>query len=176
MAVEFSRLVAVDRIPDLGCRETLEAEPAEMEALARRFGLVALSGFRGRLELTPWRKGGVKVSGDMRAKLTQTCVVTLEPFESEIAVPVERYFLGETNAGATALANLESLDADDEPDLIRGNEIDLGELAAESLGLALDPYPRKPGAVFESGPEPDEAPAKPESPFAALAKLKHKGE
>lgn len=176
MTPEFSRLVPVDRIPELGSRETIEANADERAALAHRFSLPAIAVFAGRLELAPWRKGGVKVSGTMKASITQTCVVSLEEFGQEIDVPVERYFLAQTNAGATAMANLESLDADDEPDLISGTSIDLGELAAESLGLALDPYPRKPGVEFSPAPEAEEAaPAKP-NPFAGLAKLKEKGD
>lgn len=180
MTPEFSRLVPVDRIPDLGSRENLEANADERAALARRFDLVSIAAFSGRLELLPWRKGGVKVSGTLKARVTYSCVLSLEPFDQELDVPVERYFLAQTNAGATALANLESLDADDEPDLISGTSIDLGELAAESLGLALDPYPRKPGVEFASGPEPGEAAPEAASgrpnPFAGLAKLKEKGD
>jgi hypothetical protein len=173
MKVEFSRLISVDRVPDLGSRERLEAEPDECAALAKRFELVALYSFSGLLELLPWRKGGVKVKGTLQARLRQTCVVSLEEFDSEMDVPVERYFMGHTNAGATTTANLESLE-DDEPDLIVGNSIDLGELAAECLGIVLDPYPRAPGASFPEGDDAIESPAEKPHPFAGLAKWAEK--
>jgi hypothetical protein len=46
--------------------------------------------------------------------------------------------------------------------------VDLGAIASEFLILGIDPYPRKPGVVFEPNLE-REAGA---SPFAALAALK----
>ena len=46
-----------------------------------------------------------------------------------------------------------------------------GAVATEFLLLGLDPYPRKPGAVFDAPPADDPA----SRPFAALAALK-KGE
>ena len=41
------------------------------------------------------------------------------------------------------------LDADgpDSPETFSGDTIDVGALAEEFFGLAIDPYPRKPGAV-----------------------------
>lgn len=174
MTVEFSRLIPVDRVPDLGSREKLEANEAERAALAARFDLVSIEAFSGKMELKPWRKGGIRVNGKMEAAITQSCVVTLEPFESRVVFEIERFFLGKTNAGATQVRDVESLEGD-EPDLIIDNSIDLGELAAEELGLALDPYPRKPGAEFGSGPEP-ETTEKTRQPFASLAALRKKGD
>jgi hypothetical protein len=53
------------------------------------------------------------------------------------------------------------------PDEIVNGHIDLGALTAEFLALGLDPYPRKPGVDFDYKGDD-----KPDSPFAALAKLK----
>ena len=50
---------------------------------------------------------------------------------------------------------------------LTGGVVDLGALATEFLILGLDPYPRKPGAVFQS---PEETAAG-EGPFSALAAL-----
>lgn len=174
MTVEFSRLIPVDRVPDLGSREKLEANEDERAALATRFDLVSIQSFSGKMELKPWRKGGIRVNGTMTADVTQSCVVTLEPFETRLTFEIERFFLGKTNAGATQVRDVESLEGD-EPDLIVDNAIDLGELAAEELGLALDPYPRKPGAQFAAGPEP-EIGEKTRQPFASLAALRKNGD
>jgi uncharacterized metal-binding protein YceD (DUF177 family) len=174
MTVEFSRLIPVDRVPDLGSREKLEANEQERVALAARFDLVSIQSFAGKMELKPWRKGGIRVNGAMAAEVTQSCVVTLEPFSTLVTFEIERFFLGKTNAGATQVRDVESLDGD-EPDLIVDNAIDLGELAAEELGLALDPYPRKPGAEFAANAEPEIA-EKTRQPFASLAALTKKGD
>jgi uncharacterized metal-binding protein YceD (DUF177 family) len=174
MTVEFSRLIPVDRVPDLGSREKLEANEEERASLAARFDLVSIQALTGKMELKPWRKGGIRVTGRMEAHITQNCVVTLEPFETHVSFDIERFFLGKTNAGATQVRDVESLEGD-EPDLIVDNSIDLGELASEELGLTLDPYPRRPGVEFGSGPEP-EATEKTHQPFASLAALHKKGD
>lgn len=45
--------------------------------------------------------------------------------------------------------------------------LDLGEAAAEQLGLALDPYPRAPGAVLPEIEDDSD-----EGPFGALGALR----
>jgi uncharacterized metal-binding protein YceD (DUF177 family) len=170
MTPEFSRLIAVDRVPAEGFTEELRATEEEREALARRFGLVAIAELSALLELVPWRRGGIKVTGRFDAVVVQTCVVTLDPFEARISEEITRYFAGQNAPGhAPVVHNVESL-GEDEPDVISGNAIDLGELVAESLGLALDPYPRKPGVEFmssDAGVQKDR-----ENPFDALRSLK----
>ena len=75
------------------------------------------------------------------AEVEQVCVVTLEPFRSQVSDEVERYFLpGASEADASA-----------DVDPFSDGVIELGEVVVESLSLALDPYPRKPGATFEAG-------------------------
>jgi uncharacterized metal-binding protein YceD (DUF177 family) len=171
MSPEFSRLIPVDRVPPEGSSEHITATEEEREALARRFGLLAIKEFSAHLQLEPWRRGGLKVSGRWDARVEQTCVVTLEPFEEILREDVTRYFAGQNAPGPAAVTHsVESLE-EDEPDVISGGSIDLGELVAESLGLALDPYPRKPGAKFSLGASEEGRP--PSSPFAALESLKN---
>jgi hypothetical protein len=60
-------------------------------------------------------------------------------------------------------------DAPDPPELLVGNTLDVGEAIAEHLALALEPYPRAPGAEFQilAEAEPVEAEKRP-NPFAIL--------
>jgi hypothetical protein len=60
--------------------------------------------------------------------------------------------------------------SDDEPEIepLINDTIDLGAIATEFLLLGIDPYPRKPEAVFEAPPTEDAA----DHPFAALAGLR----
>jgi uncharacterized metal-binding protein YceD (DUF177 family) len=170
MTPEFSRLVAVDRVPAEGLTEELHATEEERQALARRFGLVSIAELSSFLQLSPWRRGGIKVTGRFDAVVEQICVVTLDPFKARIAEEITRYFAGQNAPGhAPAVHNVESL-GEDEPDVISGSAIDLGELVAESLGLALDPYPRKPGVEFVSSDAGAEGMG--EKPFDALRSLK----
>ena len=162
--VEFSRPVEVDRIPGLGSTEKLSADAAELEALAGRLGLPRMHAISAVLRAEPWRRSGVKVSGQIIADIEQTCVVTLEDFRSLQKLPVLRYFLTAKDL-PKAMGESEETDAD----AIVDGKIDLGELVSETLAIELDPYPRKPGAAFTDIIEDVEKP----SPFGALSKLKN---
>ncbi len=169
---EFSRPLAVERIGATGTEVAIEADAEERAALARRFGIEAIHALSARFVATPWRRAGVELRGDIAAEVEQLSVVSLEPFRSEVAETVVRYFQAETAPGHNpAVLNVQSLE-DDEPDVISGGAIDLGEIAAESLALALDPYPRRPGEVFEEVSEATAGAPQDESPFAVLSRLK----
>jgi uncharacterized metal-binding protein YceD (DUF177 family) len=190
MEPEFSRPVEIDKIGREGTVEEIEAEPAELAALARRMKLPAIRSLKARFELTPWKKGRIRVRGEFIAEVEQECVRTLDIFTATVTEPVERIYMKPEAAATRGIATAEGLEdpfADDAPDIIAGDVIDIGELAAESLALALDPWPRKPGTDFitysterggfVAGPEDlpvTEIPAEEErpSPFAGLAALK----
>jgi uncharacterized metal-binding protein YceD (DUF177 family) len=108
------------------------------------------------------------------ADVTQSCIVTLEPVEAHVEGDFERRYLpnAEFKDGETASHEIHVDPDGEDPAEILGREIDLGEILVEELSLALDPYPRKPGVEFT--PEQDTV-AKPDNPFAVLAKLKGKG-
>ena len=141
LQIEFSRPLLVDRVPRKGAHEHFKAEPAECGALARRFNLPVIHALAARLHATPWRGGGLKVTGIVEADLEQVSVISLEQFRSSVSFHVERYFLPPKDLG-------DAVEDDAEP--IVGGSVDLGELAAETLGLELEPYPRKPGEHYDS--------------------------
>ena len=138
----------MDRVPRKGSHEVFAAEPQELHALAKRFDLVALHGLKAHLVATPWRGGGLKVTGSVEANLDRVSVVSLETFNAVQKFEVERYFLPPT---ATIDPEL------DDADPIVDGLVDLGELVSETLGLELDPYPRQPGEQF-AGFETPESP------------------
>jgi hypothetical protein len=85
--------------------------------------------------------------------------------------PIEARFADPEYVPAPTKKEIErTLDDEDPPEPLPDGFIDLGALAVEFLALALDPFPRKPGAAFDSA-DSDETP----SPFAALAALKQGG-
>lgn len=172
MRPEFSRPLAVERIGPAGTEMTIDADAEERQALARRFDIPALHALSAHFVATPWRRGGVALRGQVSAEVEQLSVVSLEPVRSLIAEQVVRYFQADMAPGHNpAVLGVEALE-DEEPEVISGGAIDLGEIAAEELALALDPYPRRPGEVFreETGQESDDRP--PDSPFAVLSRLK----
>lgn len=173
----LSRIVSVDALPSEDHTIVVEASADERAAVAKLDNLVEIGSLVGRFRLRPERQGGVHVVGSVYASVTQTCVLTLDPFDSQIEEPVDVLFLP-PKAFETWLAahkkRTEEVDTDEEeddpPEQLLDGRIDLGALTAEFLTLSLDPYPRKPGAAFV---EPAPAEKEP-SPFAALAELKQK--
>jgi hypothetical protein len=136
---EFSRPLIVDRVPRKGSHENVVAEANECEKLAKRFSIPALHKLGARLHCVPWRGGGLKVTGTVEADLELLSVVSLEHFAKHEKFELERYFLPDKK-----LVDETEVDADP----IRDGIVDLGEIVAETLGLEIDPYPRKPGETF----------------------------
>lgn len=143
---EFSRRIELAR---LGGHETaypISAEPAEREALARRFDLLSLDRLDAEIRLRRVGGGMVRLSGRLRADVVQACVVSLEPVASAIEQDFTLLY-GPTQPGKSVMVDLEA----DVAEPFEGDAIDIGEAAAQQLALALDPYPRAPGARLEWG-------------------------
>ena len=121
------------------------------------------------LLLEPWGRGGARVTGAVHGEVTQVCVVSLEPFPATVDEDVDARFAPQAvaNSGSTAAKETRtfSLADEDEPDPVIDGKIDLGALTAEFFALGLDPYPHKPGAVFEQSTKSEVT----DSPFSALA-------
>jgi hypothetical protein len=173
---EFSRPVAIERIGTTWRTETITADDAERAALATRFGLVDLPALAAEVRLRRARAGRyVEIDGTLRAAVVQTCVVTLEPAPATLAEAFD-LLLGPIGGAGDDAGGGELVVDLDQPEPLDGDAVDIGELVAQQLSLALDPYPRAPDAPpLEAGeagsgapsPEPGTA-ARPESPFAVL--------
>ncbi len=161
-AAGFSRLLAVETVPESGLDIEIRASEAELAALAAQCGLVSLKSFKASFHVTKQGRGRYSAAGALSALVTQLCVVTLEPFETEVAAAICVDF-----APSGALPPAASTAGADPPDPIINGQIDLGALAAEFLVLNLDLYPRKPGAVFEKA-ETGGGESEKDSPFAVL--------
>lgn len=159
-APEFSRPLRVAGVPEGGQRLRLEASAAECAALARRLEVPAVHALSAMLALRPDRAGGIAVDGVLEARVTQACVVSLEPVEQSLSEAVALRILPEGQTPS------EDPDAEDEVE-VEGGVAELGEVMAQLLALALDPYPRASGAAL-----PEAAQDAPESPFAKLSALK----
>lgn len=172
---EFSRLFEVEDLPESGRDVHIEAKPAERAALARRFGIIRIDKVVADARLE--REGGaVRVAGRLAADVVQACVVTLEPVATHVAEDFSILF--ERNGTPPLADRVHVVDPDEEDiEVLAGPKIDLGEIVAEQLALALPSYPRKPGVEFgtyttDSGgenPTPE-----PRLPFSGLDKLLRK--
>ena len=154
---ELHRPVALDRIGPRGLDMEIEAKPEELPAIAARLCVLGLTSLHCAFTLRRVGASMVEADGVLRAQVTETCVISLDPFSHDVRETFTIHFVP---SGAE----------DDNPDPeavdqipYAGGAADLGEAAVEQLALSLDPFPRKPGATL-----PDEATAEMPSPFAAL--------
>jgi hypothetical protein len=196
----LSRPLAVAAVPPEGLDIVIRPNEHECAALAQENNLRALADLEARLYVSRSGPEGLEVSGNLHGKIRQTCVVTLEDFDSLVDETVHQRFAPERSPAAPAHprkvfdasrqrrqsareaawnkkrpepeeeepAQHQIVDLDvDAPDPIIGGIIDLGATVSEFLTLSLDPYPRRPGAVFTEPDTPDEEP----SPFAVLRQI-----
>ncbi len=161
MTPEVHRPIAVGHIGAAGLDVTVQATADELAILAPRMGVPAVLSLTCAFHLHRDAAHRLVGHGHLRAEVMQTCVVSLEDFRATVEEKFSVFFVP---SGEEA--------GDDDPaepdEIIYENDVlDLGEAAAEQLALALDPYPRAPGAEL-----PDSASDPEENPFAALAALK----
>lgn len=159
--------VAVEDIPETGHHVDLVADAGVRAGVARLAGLRDLPRLQASFDVKRHGAGGLHVGGTVSATVGQNCVVTLDPLTNEVEEAVDLVFLPQPTPvpeeGETAPREPKWGD----PEPLIGGVVDLGALAVEFLILGINPYPRKPDAVFE----PPQKPAPDEGPFAALAKL-----
>lgn len=184
---EWSFLVDVDTISHVPAHYKIIADAETCAALAERYDVLGLNNVRAEIDLRRERGGLViRIGGQVWADVTQTCVVTLDPMTSSAQGEIDAYFADSEQAisFAKARANIkakkgevevEMIDEHDAPDEIVNGQIDLGEVAAQFLSLAIDPYPRSVDQIDASllggdqaTQDHDEGKDTATSPFAAL--------
>lgn len=167
-ATEFARVERLDTIGEEERSVAISATDAERAALAARFGLVSVEQLEADFAIRR-TAAGISATGVVRGAVVQACGVTGDLLPARIEEPVRLLFVEPSAAGDEVELDEGELDTIE----IEGGGIDLGEAAAETLALALDPFPRSPRAaerLKEAGVlSEDEA-----GPFGALAGLKAK--
>jgi uncharacterized metal-binding protein YceD (DUF177 family) len=160
--------LAVADIPPEGQQHHIAADGTTRAAVARLAGLAAIDRLEADLTAVPQGSDGVRVTGEVSATVEQVCVVTLEPMHAEVRETVDLLFLHNPPTPERPGDEEPGKVGDERVEALRDGTIDLGAVATEFLILGLDPYPRKPDAVFAAPP----AETSLSSPFAALAALK----
>jgi uncharacterized metal-binding protein YceD (DUF177 family) len=163
----------VDNVPEDGLHLTVTADPDTRNCVAKLAGVDAVLRLDANFEVARHGSAGLTVTGTVGARVRQTCVLTLEPVESDISEPVRLTFAppGAAVAITEMVEAVLAADDDDPPEPLVDGRVDLGPLATEFLVLAVDKYPRKPGAEFQ----PTVVGKAVGSPFDALAVLKKDG-
>jgi uncharacterized metal-binding protein YceD (DUF177 family) len=168
-SLEFARPLRVDTIGDEPRTIEVAANADERTALARRFELIGIDRLTGKFTIRR-DAAGIVANGRVEAAVTQACTITGDPLPATIDEPVDLRFVPEIEAGQD---EVELADSDIDVLPYEGDAIDLGEVAAETMALALDPFPRGPNAeavLSEAGVLNEEQ----AGPFGALAALKDK--
>ena len=167
--------VRLDEVPAAGQRFALEADAGTRTSLTAAAGLAGLPRLAATFDVARHGRDGLHVTGTVWATVQQTCVVTLEPMESEIEEAIDLTFVpaaGRERSGvAGEVSPATAGDREGDIETLVNGTVDLGALATEFLLLGIDPYPRKPGAEFAAPLAEDAA----GHPFAALAALKKGG-
>jgi len=178
---EIERIVDLARMGRSSTALDIVATESECQALAKRFHFLDLKGFAARVTVDLRPGGQVIVEGRLRGKIVQACVLSLEPVTQDLDDTFRIVFkenLAEERdpESGEAVLNAQA----DAPEPLQGNLLDVGEIVAEQLSLAADPYPRRAGVKLEDvlpkakgGPRRG-APGQQRHPFAGLAALRDK--
>jgi uncharacterized metal-binding protein YceD (DUF177 family) len=167
--------IRLDSMPTAGRDLDITVEREARDAIAELLEVTAVDRLQVKLHAVRFR-GGIRVTGQLKALVVQPSVVSLEPVTQEIVEAVDRVFLpgGEKPYAGKADAEVfVDLEGDDLPDHFEGNEADLSDFIVEMLALSIDPYPRLEGESVGVAGDADEGD---DSPFAGLKALKADGD
>ena len=178
---ELERTVDLERMGPAGSALEITASDNERAALVKRFGFLGLPAFSARVTVDRRPGGRVVVEGRLRGRIVQACILTLDPVTQELDETFRVVF----KQGLEEEKDPESGEAmvsaqADAPEPLAGNMLDVGEIVAEHLSLAADPYPRRPGVKLEDVLPKTHQTARPargeqrRHPFAGLAALRDK--
>lgn len=173
----FSRMVDVAEEVKAPLHLAVDADAMERAGLAARFGLVSLNTLTASAVLQPLGEG-IALRVEWRAEVVQSCVVTLAPVEAGLEGAFDLLYVPEGRPSPIkGRRDLRlGLDDPDPPEPLIDGRIDVGGALAEHLGLALDPYPRAPGAEWtaEVGGDDGAVDGPVETPFGVLARIRAK--
>jgi|SRR5580698_9487132 uncharacterized metal-binding protein YceD (DUF177 family) len=178
---EIERIVDLDRTGPGGTALEISASETERAALAKRFGFLGLPAFSARVTVDRRPGGRVVVEGRLRGRIVQACILTLDPVTQDLDEAFRLVFKQDLTEERDPESGEAIVSAQaDAPEPLTGNLLDVGEIVAEQLSLAADPYPRKQGAKLEDvlpKPRRDGRHGRQEQrrhPFAGLAALRDK--
>ncbi|MFN0046144.1 MAG: YceD family protein [Sphingorhabdus sp.] len=167
---EFSHELKISELGGKTRSIHLSADPVSRTALAKRFDLATLDMLEADITVTT-DGAEILATGQITAKLEQICVATRDPIAVNVSEQISIRFIPEPHIDEETEFELAAEDCD--VMFHDGQLIDLGEAVAQSLGLALDPYPRSSNAdtVLKAAGVKDEDES---GPFSVLAALREK--
>ena len=191
---EYSFTVPASKIGGDDYNVSFDADERALALLAKRLNILSVEKMAGTATLRRQSDGmTIYVRGTIDAAVTQACVTTLEPVPDTIRETFEGWFLDESQATSFTRAlkkkqeeegvgfdllpveddEFPMISEQEEPEPLVGGLVDVGELAAQYLSLALNPYPHSEKALAE-GPLGEAKPLEKASPVEALKDWKAK--
>ncbi len=141
-APEFSRTERFDTIGEGERTIAITANDAERAALAKRFDLISVDRLEAKFTVRR-DAAGVVARGTVSAAVVQACSVTDDPLPVTVEEPIALRFVDHEPDSEEIELDPDALDTM----VFDGAAIDLGEAAAETMALSLDPFPRGPNAA-----------------------------
>jgi uncharacterized metal-binding protein YceD (DUF177 family) len=177
---EIERLIDLDRMGAGGLALEIAPSDSERQALAKRFGFLDLPAFSARVTVDRQLGEQIVVEGRLRGRIVQACVLSLDPVVQELDDGFRLLFSPSHSEEHDPDSGEALISAQpDAPEPLAGPILDVGEIVAEQLSLAADPYPRRPGVKLEDVMPKLRGPVRSardqrRHPFAGLAALRDK--
>lgn len=180
----ISHSVNVLTLPTRGLDVEIKPDVGALVALAALNGLVRIEDFAATVALKRWHKDGIRATGHIQASLVQSCGVSLQDVSQHLETDIDTVLLPDTSKLAKRIEDgqadeiLIDPEGDDAPDLFELPWLDVGDIVQEFFALAIDPFPRAPGAeaaaLSTAKDTSDDGDDEKPNPFAKLASLKDK--
>jgi uncharacterized metal-binding protein YceD (DUF177 family) len=161
--IRLDSLISVDHIrPDSLNFFKFSANDYERQLLAARFHFIDVKALSAEVSVNKSARNCWDVIGQLRGDVVQACGVTGVPLRETVDFLIEERYV----RSADSLSEVEVLIDETEP--LENGAINIGEMLAQSLAVAVTPWPRAVEApeTFTSGEK------LPDHPFAGLAVLK----
>lgn len=139
--MDESRVLTTSKIRK-AVRFALQPDPADREAIATRFALIALRKFTFEGQVSPEAKADFVLTARLGATVVQPCVVTGDPVTTRIETDVVRRYLADMPEPEGDEIEM----PEDETAEPLSATIDLTAVMEEALALALPDFPRSDGA------------------------------
>ncbi|MGQ0740798.1 MAG: YceD family protein [Alphaproteobacteria bacterium] len=168
-APPFVHQVDLSRLPEGVTDISLSPNESERARLAAWLAVDSLTGLEATIRIMKLVEGRFSYEANFAADVVQSCVVTLEPVRSRIEQSVHRSYeiMPGIRQEPSRIVQVTPTE-DEEPELLDRPVVDVAAPVIEELSLAIEPYPRAPGAVFQ---QPGDQEAR-TSPFEVLKSLK----
>jgi uncharacterized metal-binding protein YceD (DUF177 family) len=168
---DFSHIVDLENAYNRGRPESFQATEVHRQTIVEMFDLLELKSFSVQFQVEKQINNTYNLQGSINAVVVQPSVVSFEP----VTTAVSEQFTVVLVPSQKRLEDYEESHPDDDSDVFKDGEYDIGTLALEYLSLSLPDQPKLPGenANYQEF-DPTENTPKP-SPFASLVdKLKDK--